>query len=95
MLNSKLYRRALKRVQGNTGVLQNPNATRTPTGAAAASREKAPSIYRRVAEAEDVVPTVIPLADEEELERVRRRRAARRAGGRSSTILSDDDSLGG
>lgn len=38
---------------------------------------------------------VIPLPDEDELERVRRRRAAKRAGGRSSTVLSDDDGLGG
>jgi hypothetical protein len=38
---------------------------------------------------------VIPLPDEEELERVRRKRAARRAGGRASTVLSDDDRLGG
>jgi hypothetical protein len=38
---------------------------------------------------------VIPLADEDELERVRRRRNARRGGGRSSTVLTDDDKLGG
>lgn len=38
---------------------------------------------------------VIPLADEDELDRVRRRRAARRSGGRSSTIMTDDDRLGG
>lgn len=38
---------------------------------------------------------VIPIPDEDELERVRRRRAARRTGGRNSTVLSDDDGLGG
>lgn len=37
--------------------------------------------------------TVIPLADEEELARVRRRQ--RRSGGRSSTVLTDDEKLGG
>lgn len=35
----------------------------------------------------------IPLADEEELARVRRRQ--RRSGGRSSTVLTDDERLGG
>jgi hypothetical protein len=38
---------------------------------------------------------VIPLADEDELARVRRRRAARRGGGRNSTVLSDENRLGG
>lgn len=38
---------------------------------------------------------VIPLPDEDELEKVRRRRAARRGGGRASTVLSDDNRLGG
>lgn len=38
---------------------------------------------------------VIPLPDEDELERVRRKRNARRGGGRASTILSDDNRLGG
>jgi len=38
---------------------------------------------------------VIPLPDEEELERVRRRKAARRSGGRASTVLSEDNRLGG
>lgn len=33
---------------------------------------------------------VIPMADEEELERVRRRRNARRSGGRASTVLTDE-----
>jgi hypothetical protein len=37
--------------------------------------------------------TVIPLPDEEELERVRRRRA--RGGGRASTVLTSDEGLGG
>jgi hypothetical protein len=38
--------------------------------------------------------TVIPLPDEEELERVRRRK--NRGGGRASTVLtSDDEGLGG
>lgn len=36
---------------------------------------------------------VIPLADEEELARVRRRQ--RRSGGRASTVLTDDEKLGG
>jgi len=38
---------------------------------------------------------VIPLPDEDELERVRRRRNARRGGGRASTVLSDENRLGG
>lgn len=38
---------------------------------------------------------VIPLPDEEELDRARRRRTARRGGGRASTVLSDDTRLGG
>ncbi len=38
---------------------------------------------------------VIPLPDEDELEKVRRRRAARRGGGRASTVLSDENRLGG
>jgi hypothetical protein len=38
---------------------------------------------------------VVPLPDEEELDRVRRRRNARRSGGRASTVLSDDSRLGG
>jgi hypothetical protein len=38
---------------------------------------------------------VIPMADEEEIERARRRRSARRGGGRASTVLSDDNRLGG
>lgn len=37
----------------------------------------------------------IPLADEEELEKVRRRRTARRTGGRASTVLSEENRLGG
>lgn len=36
---------------------------------------------------------VIPLADEEELERIRRRKG--RGGGRASTVLTDDERLGG
>lgn len=38
---------------------------------------------------------VIPIADEEEIERARRRRSARRGGGRASTVLNDDNRLGG
>lgn len=36
---------------------------------------------------------VIPLPDEEELERIRRRKG--RGGGRASTVLTDDERLGG
>lgn len=38
---------------------------------------------------------VIPLPDEEALERERRRRAAKRTGGRASTVLTDEDRMGG
>jgi c-di-GMP-binding flagellar brake protein YcgR len=38
---------------------------------------------------------VIPLPDEEQIERVRRRRNARRGGGRASTVLSDSAGYGG
>lgn len=36
---------------------------------------------------------VIPMADEEELQRIRRRRGARR-GGRASTVLTSDETFG-
>ena len=36
---------------------------------------------------------VIPLPDEEELERIRRRKG--RGGGRASTVLTSDEKLGG
>ena len=38
---------------------------------------------------------VIPMADEDALERERRRRNARRTGGRAATVLSDENRLGG
>jgi hypothetical protein len=46
-------------------------------------------------DAEENPEPVVPLPDEEELDRVRRRRNARRSGGRASTVLSDDSRLGG
>lgn len=46
-------------------------------------------------EAEENPEAVIPLPDEEELERVRRRRNARRGGGRASTVLTDESRYGG
>lgn len=46
-------------------------------------------------DAEENPEPVVPLPDEDEIERVRRRRNARRGGGRASTVLTDDSRLGG
>lgn len=46
-------------------------------------------------DAEDNPEPVVPLPDEEELDRVKRRRNARNSGGRASTVLSDESRLGG
>lgn len=46
-------------------------------------------------EAEENPEPVVPLPDEEAIDRVKRRRNARRGGGRASTVLTDDSRLGG
>lgn len=74
-------------------------ATRTPTGGDPSNRDimdrAVAGVFRRTPAAAAGGTPVIPLPDEDEIERVRRRRAARRGGGRASTVLSDDDRMGG
>lgn len=79
-------------------LISNTYATRTPVNAAGEAVKPTP--LSRLSQAavrspQNSEPPVIPLPDEEELERVRRRRNAKRAGGRSSTVLTDETRLGG
>lgn len=64
-----------------------------PIGTQAVAAQDAAKAAEKVLEEAEAEP-VIPIADEEELARIRRRRA-RRSGGRSSTILTDDETFGG
>jgi hypothetical protein len=85
----KLDRSLMKRVSGSDKTwdqlhplekgVEDQYDARKATEKAAAEVENAP---------------VIPLPDEEELERVNRRRGAKRGGGRASTVLTDE-ALGG
>lgn len=43
---------------------------------------------------DETVEPVMPMADEEELARVRRRQNSRRGGGRASTVLTNEDRMG-
>jgi hypothetical protein len=62
---------------------------------AEASYDARKASEKALKDAEENPEPVVPLPDEEELDRVRRRRNARRSGGRASTVLSDDSRLGG
>lgn len=62
---------------------------------AEASYDAKKDAEKALKDAEENPEPVVPLPDEEALERVRRRRNARRGSGRASTVLSDDARYGG